>query len=540
MLVKRTLVVVLVVLLTLSATGLYLKHRVQTQVRGLFRMNKILQAEGYYMAEFEFKMMGIVYYLDKHRYIKALSTLAHYHDQLKNRKNLIKVPEFNSASDEMAFYLNQQNPRTGAFMDDSFPYCTFNEPTENVIIHLDELAKRAGVPLRLHYPLTYLDRINTPETLVGFLDDVSYVGWTGARFPETTFVFARSLLSYWNDEGVIRQNGLYSFSDEFETALLGWFYEHQDSVTGYWGPMSKKDGRLLKIDMNNTASIIKTFIDKNGDDLHDQYPLKYRDALFKTSLGLLQTPLPDEDELDEWHAWNISTSKGMKMLLRYLWNDASPENRLEAKQLLEKFVKIKFEKYYVPAEGAFSNYPNAKHASLDGTGGFIFKDIGAWSAEKQHKLWGSADETIQDLGHVESSALTVQDWKAIADHPAINSLRVYDTEPDYANLTAGVSVLIYPHETPVLDVMEIVPNIMSWLDTLTLSMGNWTSREQVGQEYAALNIKEPLIVKSGFALDTLNRKLQEKRQIYMIGFDSLQIPIYRIVYRHLHGISMDN
>jgi hypothetical protein len=139
------------------------------------------------MAEFEFKMMGIVYYLDKGRYAKALSTLTRFHSQLMNKENLVKLPKFKNVQEEMNFYLNLQNPRTGAFMDDSFPYCTFNEPTENVIIHLDALAQRLGVPLQLKYPLKYLDEINTPERLYGFLDDVSYIGWLGSRFPETTF-----------------------------------------------------------------------------------------------------------------------------------------------------------------------------------------------------------------------------------------------------------------------------------------------------------------------------------------------------------------
>src|SRR3989304_5035198 len=174
---KKSILLLLIVLLSFPIIGLFVKNRIRTQVKDLFRMNKVLQEEGYYMGEFEFKMMGIIYYLDL------------------------------------------QNPKTGAFMDDSFPYCTFNEPTENVIAHLDELAKKMGVPLKLKYPLKYLERINPPEKPYEFLDDVSYIGWFGSRFPETTFVFARSLASDWNDEGVIGQNNLYSFSNDFKTAL---------------------------------------------------------------------------------------------------------------------------------------------------------------------------------------------------------------------------------------------------------------------------------------------------------------------------------
>jgi len=36
-------------------------NRTKMQMKELFHMNKKLQEEGYYMAEFEFKMLGIAY-----------------------------------------------------------------------------------------------------------------------------------------------------------------------------------------------------------------------------------------------------------------------------------------------------------------------------------------------------------------------------------------------------------------------------------------------------------------------------------------------
>ena len=173
---KKVILLSLVILLVVFIiSGLFIKNRVQSQAKELFTMNKVLQQEGYYMAEFEFKMLGFLYDLDKGHYFKALTALSDYHTQLKNKENLIKVPEFNSAKDEMNFYLDLQNPKTGAFMDDSFPYCTYNEPTENAILHLENLAKKQGVALKLKYPLSYLDQINTVEKLYTFLDDVAYV-----------------------------------------------------------------------------------------------------------------------------------------------------------------------------------------------------------------------------------------------------------------------------------------------------------------------------------------------------------------------------
>ncbi len=528
---KKTISLAVIVILTFILVGGYiLKNRIQTQVKELFRLNKILQEEGYYMAEFEFKMLGIVYYLDKGHYYLALSKLSHFLTQLQNKGNLIKVPEFKNKEEELEFYLNLQNPRTGAFMDDSFPYCTFNEPTENIIAHLDALAKETGIPLQLKYPLKYLDEINTPVKLNAFLDDVSYVGWIGSKFPQTSYVFARSLLSYWNDEGVIGRNNLYSFSAEYKTALLNWFYKNQDSTTGYWGPKSRKNGRLLKLDLTNTASIIKTFVDKNGNNINESFPLQYKNKLFETTINVLSEPVPDDDELVELHEWNLVMNKGINMLLRYLWKDASNKNKQKAKKIIENYVKIKFEKYYIPGEGAFSYYPKAEHASLDGTGGIIFKDVGAFSSEKQRQLWGDPDEIVQDLGLYRVFKLKKEDYNLIANNPDLNSLRIYHTTPDYDNLTDNVFAVVYPNKTSVLDIMELVPKISKWIDTQSLSIGNWSSKEQIKKEYTSLKIEETLVFKEAFPLDSINNILFKNRELHIIGFDILQIPRYKIAY----------
>lgn len=523
-------ILLLSALLLIFIAALFVKHRIQTRVNDLFRLNKTLQEAGYYMAEFEFKMLGMVYHLDKGHYARALSMLSRFHSELSRRENLIKLPEFKTTQAEMDFYLSLQNPRTGAFMDDTFPYCTFNEPTENVVMHLDALAQRLGVPLQLKYPLKYPDEINTPEKLRVFLDDVAYVGWLGSRFPETTFVFARSLLSFLDDAEPIGRNQLYHFSDAWKTALLEWFYANQDTATGYWGPRSRSNGRLLTIDLNNTASVIKAFVDKNGNNRHEAFPLKYRDRIFRTTLALLSASPPADDALDEWHAWNLSMNKGIKMLLRYLWQDTSAENRQNARRLIQQYVKIRFEKFYIPDEGAFSYYPHAEHASLDGTGGLILNDLGAFSWKKQQKLWRDQNY-MHDLGRFPTAALSRKDLDLIIN-PGINSLRVYSIPPADTNLTGAVMWLVYPARTPVPDIMELIPRMISWLDTVSSSMGNWTSREALKQEYVAFNIKEPRIFRETVPLDLLNTALAKQKELYLIGFDILQIPRYRIAFSY--------
>jgi hypothetical protein len=66
----------------------------------LFKLNKECQEEGYYMAEFEFQMLGFAYYLDKGEYVKAVNGIRQLHKKLKTRAGLIKVPKFTDKKQE--------------------------------------------------------------------------------------------------------------------------------------------------------------------------------------------------------------------------------------------------------------------------------------------------------------------------------------------------------------------------------------------------------------------------------------------------------
>lgn len=192
----------LIVIIMLS--GILISLKVKGQVEEIFRLNKSLQEEGYYMAEFEFQLLGIAYLLDKGDYIGSLARLSKYHRKLKSREGLIKIPEFSSTKEEIDFYLNLQDSESGAFMDSSAPFCTYYSITENIINHLYALSDSSFTgSVKLQYPLSFLDSINTPENLVAYLDDVSYVGWLGSRFPQTSFHFARDMLSNAMPDNVV-------------------------------------------------------------------------------------------------------------------------------------------------------------------------------------------------------------------------------------------------------------------------------------------------------------------------------------------------
>ena len=537
---KGIIIAISAFVLILIVLGSAKVMQTKSLVKELFKLNKLRQEENYYMAEFEFKMLGILYYLDKGFYGRAVSLLDTLHHQLKTKENLIKIPEFRSNEEEYEFYLNLQNPRTGAFMDDAYPLSTYHGPTENVLLHLEALAEKIGQPLRLKYSLKYLDEINTPEKLIAFLNDVSTVGWLTSKFPQTSFHNARDILSLARDPNyydenevqmVIWKNDLYRFSSEWRNTLLRWMYEYQDPKTGLWGPKSK-NGKLLKEDLNNTASIMKAFVDKNGNNIHPAFPLRYRNELFASVLKGLSVPIPPDDALDEWHEWHLKNLKGIRTLTRYLWTDASQENKEKAKAVIENFIGISFKKYFVPKDGSFSYYPGGKHATVDGMGGVsIFKEIGAFSGEKQRKLWGSPEENMTELGTGKISDLKQNNFDWIPQDREINSLRFYRKTPDYNRLTADVVAVVYPQKPQVLDIVDLTYKMKKWAYSTPLTMGNWVSKERILPLLESIENEGIPFFEGSIPNEWMNKTLQKNGELSAIGFDIMQLPKVKIVFR---------
>lgn len=532
---KRLIILIIGLLLSLLVViGIVIKNRVQRQVKELFKMNKALQEEGYYMADFEFRMLGFAYYLDKGYYIKALTNLSDYHAQLSIKDRLIKIPKFKNNQEEINFYLNLQNPKTGAFIDESAPFCTYWSISENIILHLDALTDSSTMPLKLKYPLKFLDEISTPEKLVTYLNDISYVGWLAPKLPQTSFHLARDIFNVTNSHKILEKHNLYQFSPEWKHTLLKWMYEFQDSTTGLWGPKYKKSEKIAKYDLHNASLILKIFRDNDGNNIYDEFPLKYQDRLFETALVELSKPIPGDYNLEETHEWNLQQCKGIQLLLRYIWKDASVKSKKKAEEIINKYVEVSFEKYFVENDGAFSYYPYAKHASLDGSSVLIFEDLGAYSYKKQKKLWGDPQANTKDLGVLTINEIKTSSFDSITNIPNINSLRIYLKRPKFENLTENVYAVFYPKATPVLDVMELVPRMLRWADSVSLSMGNWVTMEEVKNEFSSLSIKKPLIFKNKIPLEEVNKKFEETTELYIIGFDKLQIPRFKIEYKYLN------
>lgn len=522
-------IVSVIIAIFIIGSGLYV-YRSIASISEMFRLNGELQAEGYYMGEFEFKMLGCAYYLDKGQYITAFSKLSELHKQLKTREGLIKVPDFADKKEEMEFYLSLQNPETGAFMDESYPILYYLEPTLNMVEHLELLAKETGQPLRLKYPLKFLDEINNTDKLKGILDELSSVGWIGSKLPKTNYMMASCYHNY--DE--LERNKLYAFSPEWKQALLQWFYADQDSKTGYWGPRLRNSGELLNEgDLSPTYKIVTLFVDEQGNNIHPEFPLRYKDEMLTTTLRKLSEPMPEDADLAELHEWQLTRYHSIKLLTRYLWNGVSSENKNLAKTFMESIMKSKFEKCYLENQGAFCYYPGSKEATIDGTGAAVslLDIVGALSKERQKLLWGSPDQSITDLGSHEVSKLKESDLAMLKSSPGLNSLRFYRTDPSSGDFTTGVVCLNYPQETRVLDVMDLLPKVKRWVNTTSQNMGNWVSKEAIVQKLEAVPIESVPVFEGELPLKLLNEVLKNKRELIVVGFDVLQIPRYKMTLR---------
>jgi hypothetical protein len=92
-----------IALILFSASGIFV-YRTFALIPETLRLNGELKSEGYYMGEFEFKMLGFAYYLDRGQYTAAYSGLNQLHEELKSRDGLIKIPKFTTKNEEMDFF----------------------------------------------------------------------------------------------------------------------------------------------------------------------------------------------------------------------------------------------------------------------------------------------------------------------------------------------------------------------------------------------------------------------------------------------------
>lgn len=533
--VKRFLIFIIILIILLLACGGYTALEIKSTMKHLFKMNKLRQEQGYYTAEFEFKLLGIAYCLDKGDYKKGIFLIKKLTNEMETTEGMIKVPKFDNPEDELNFYLELQNPVTGAFMDDAYPYSSYHGPTENILIYLDKLARKINKPLRLKYPLRYLDQINTPETLIRYLDDIGTVGFLASKFPQTTFHNTRDMVnliaevetSDEDEDLVIQRNGLYKFTPEWKEAMLKWFYDYQDPATGLWGPKSKS-GKLRKKDLSNTASIVKAFVDNEGNNKHPDYPLRYRHELINSAMEKMSADVPRDEDIERVHEWDLVMSKTIKMLARYLMKYADVEDKEKIRDRVKEYINVKFEKYYKRDEGAFSHYAGEGKATLDGSAFFfIFWDIGAYSLVKQRDLWGIDIKDIGNAGTYEITESNISDINKLLESVGGNSVRFYSGTQEIRDLTSDVVLLGYLPSAEVPDIMELTYRMRRWLDSTELTMGNWVAKADLQERMEEIDTVGMMPAEN--LPEQVYDILINDKGLTAVVFDQMQLPIHKMI-----------
>jgi hypothetical protein len=524
-------VVTAVMLITGLAVGLSIRSTIKA-IPHLFKRNAELKARGYYMGEFEFKMVAVLYYLNEGSYAKAYITLRRIHNEMETTQGLAKMPDGASPQQQMSFLLEQQDPGTGAFMDPRYPFFTYFAPTDNVANALHSLARQTGQPLKLKYPLRFLDQIREPERLRAYLDSLLYLEEPWARMGGGPGPYGpgASELTYFDD---VESLGLYQFSDEWKDALRQWFYETQDPATGFWGVRIGNPRRWRqKADINSTWHALHLVLNERGENRSEKYPLRYAGTLARNLLKSLATPVPDDPAAQ--HEWNLCQSQGARMLTRLLWLHLSEPEKEQARRAMVTYLTLRYRHFFRPAEGGFSLYSAATSSDLDGTGNALglLRATGSMPGTwERDRLWGKALAAVpppvqREVRHWEQAGLPTA--------TEANSLRVYKGVPPIGDAydDANLVQIVYTGNPPVLDVMDLRQCVAGFIAASQLAFGNWVSKESLREQPLELRreVRAIPVSRNGLDLARIGRDHPGTRRFYVIGYDVFQVPVFRVEF----------
>jgi hypothetical protein len=516
--------------------GLVVGLQVRADIKAvprLFERNAELKAQGYYMGEFEFKMLGIVSYLNEGRYLKAYTTLRRIRAEMETTRGLVKMPQEASLEEMMAFLLDRQYPTTGAFMDPSYPFFTYFAPTLNVVEALGDLARQTGHPLKLKYPLRFLDEIRTPEQLRNLLSSHLYLKETWAELGGPGPYTAVSELAHYD---ILEHAGVYKFSDEWKDALRQWFYDTQDPATGFWGFRIGVPGKWRqKAVVNTTWHILRFVLDDRGENRSEKYPLRYAGTLTRNILKSLAAPIPADAAAQ--HDWSLNQAQGARMITRYLWTHLSEAEQEEVRKETRTWLSVRY-RLFRPADGGFAIYTSATRADVDGTGtalGLLRAAGSLPGTPERDRLWGKAIAAAP-----EPVRTNVRRWKDAAVPPATraHSVRVYKTALPVGDTydDANLVQIIYLDDSAVLDVMDLRQQIARFIATSKQAFGNWESTENLREDVGIHGEVSPIPVShDGLDLARIAGDHPDARRFWVIGYDVLQVPVFRSEFVRMEG-----
>jgi len=534
---KRKLVlgVSTVLLVTAGVAAFSVVQTVKSPSR-LFRRNADLKAKGYYMAEFEFKMEAALYHLNDGAYLSAYKTLRHIDQEMQTPEGLPRIPSNASAEDLMAFMLERQNPKTGAFMDPWYPFFTYIGPTANALQYLDVLSRQTGHPVKLKYRLRFLDEIADPQRLRTYLASFLYFRevWADRFDGPAPYCPGVSELSPDSIE-LFERIGGYHFSDEWKQALREWLYETQDPATGFWGARIGEEGRWRQsLDIDSTSHILKHFLTDRGKPRDPKCPLRYSEALARTLLKEADVPIPDDAPAQ--HEWSLRQAHAARIIVRWLWPTLSEPLRQQALRAMVTWLDRRFSMYR-PDHGGFAVDASSRRADIDATesGVFFLRQIGAIPGTWEHeRLRGRA----LAAGPTRVAPLVLrpgEDGAPLPSMPRVNSIRVYrDSRPPGESWDdSSLLEITYPTATRIRDIMDMRQRLSRFLAADGGEYGNWSSKAALRDAPLGLDRKIRQVPAgpgwpdlSRIALDN-----PDSARFVVVGLDAFQVPVFEFEVR---------
>ncbi|SNY94168.1 hypothetical protein SAMN04515647_4492 [Cohaesibacter sp. ES.047] len=490
--VRYALIALCVVLLGSFA---FLGLKTKAQVDEIFALNAERKQQGYFMAEFEFQMLSVIYHVDRGHYLTALSIIRAVHHKLESGEGLIKLPQDATPSQTLTFFKDLQQPDTGDFMQDKgYPVFASISVTANMINTIDGLSRKTGMPLELNHPMRFLEGFNEPGELIPLLDDLSMIGPFGARMPQTPFVEIGELIGFAQD---LEELGMYKFSDAWHLAFIDWANSHQHPQTGLWGPHRADDPLPAGGgDITSSEKIAQVYLDNDGNRRRQDAPLQHRDQIFSTVLAHLNSAAPEEQsDLSDMHEWILSQNRGLRFITRYLWRELEADQRDVAHAKFETLIRTRFERTFIPSEKAFSLYPGEAHADLDGTGETlgILDELGVYSLERQNRLWGEQSTETKMLPPVTTNDMMAALRETFSQIQGGNSIRLHRIESSIFD-PLKPDLIYRPITATIPDAVELAYGIEGWLVQTPQQMGNWMSKDSIRRRLPELEQIQPVIL----------------------------------------------
>jgi len=240
---------------------------------------------------------------------------------------------------------------------------------------VDDLQECRSAP---RYPLTFLDRINSPEKLDAQLDsdlndDFTKTGVFNREELDETFSGVARLLFQ------TRQTGCYAFHPQLKDALRAFVDRWQNPDTGCWGQwLVDRQGKVWKMDdMGMTFHVIS---DLKGE-------VQHKDRIARRLLQLDNVNFP-AGILFDGHYENHLNWDAVK-IFRSAWPNLYDATRQRVRQEISKMLNWCLTKSYQP-DGSF------KVSDLDDTQGDAFR-YGIWFLQeagyfqRKDRFWTDQD-----------------------------------------------------------------------------------------------------------------------------------------------------